>query len=92
MIAVRAISFAGFLAFAPLAHAGTIAVCAYDRYLDVMASPKTNTLARILEASDLAAAFCLGEHPTIEDHAEFQAGVDRAVHEILQALKKREKL
>jgi hypothetical protein len=82
MIASWAMSFAGVLALAIPAYAGEIADCAHDRYLEAMASPKTDTVAGILKASGLAVAICLGESPTTADNAEFDAGVDRAVIEL----------
>jgi hypothetical protein len=69
------------------AHAGEVADCAHDRYLEAMDSPKTNTVAGILKASDFAVTFCLGQHSSAADNAEFDAGVDRAFGELMQALK-----
>jgi hypothetical protein len=82
-----AMIFAGFLALATTAHAGEIADCAHDRFLEAYASPKTDSVAGVAEASQLAVKLCLGEHPTTADNAEFDAGVDRAFIELLQSLK-----
>jgi hypothetical protein len=87
MIASWAMSLAGLLALATPAYAGEIADCAHDRFLEANASPKINTVVRMDEASALAVKICLGEHPSPADHAEFEAGADRAVSELLQALK-----
>jgi hypothetical protein len=80
-------SFAGLLALATPAYAGEIADCAHDRFLEAYASPKTNTVAGVLDASGVAVALCLGENPSKSDNAEFDAGVNRAFGELLQALK-----
>jgi hypothetical protein len=79
---IAAMSFAGFLILATPAYAGEVADCAHDRFIEAYASPKG-----IVETSDLAVKVCLGEHPTAADNAEFDAGVDRAFVELLQALK-----
>jgi hypothetical protein len=87
MIASRAMSFAGLLALATPAHAGEIADCAHDRFLEAIAAPKANTIAGMVETSRLNLTFCLGEHPSEADFDEYEAGEARAYREAKQALK-----
>jgi hypothetical protein len=71
---------------AAVANAGEIADCAHDRFIEAMASSKTNTLAGMTEAVAIAIKVCAGEQPPNADLDEFDAGVDRAIRELRQAL------